>query len=92
MTGFCLCLGAKPTQLGPIDRDTPYLRTLYQYQTGYKSQAQHKPTGYMWRICLSSNDFNSNGSLVQGFIPLEFLIFQMFSQNVFAVLALVFSQ
>jgi hypothetical protein len=26
-TGFCLCLQVKPTQLGPIDRTSPYLRT-----------------------------------------------------------------
>jgi hypothetical protein len=26
-TGFHLCLQVKPTQLGPIDRDSPYLRT-----------------------------------------------------------------
>jgi hypothetical protein len=26
-TGFCLRLQVEPTQLGPIDRATPYLRT-----------------------------------------------------------------
>jgi hypothetical protein len=26
-TGFCLSLQVKPTQLGPIDRASPYLRT-----------------------------------------------------------------
>jgi hypothetical protein len=25
-TGFCLSLQVKPTQLGPIDRDSPYLQ------------------------------------------------------------------
>jgi hypothetical protein len=27
-TGFCLRLQVEPTQLGPIDRASPYLRTL----------------------------------------------------------------
>jgi hypothetical protein len=29
-TGFCLRLQVKPTQLGPIDRTSPYLRTKVQ--------------------------------------------------------------
>jgi hypothetical protein len=31
-TGFCLRPQQKPTQLGPIDRASPYLRTLEQTQ------------------------------------------------------------
>jgi hypothetical protein len=52
-TGFCLRLKVKPTQLGPIDRASPYLQTLsptqdriYDYklsraQTIYESYEKH---------------------------------------------------
>jgi hypothetical protein len=44
-TGFCLCFQVKPTQLGPIDRASPYLRTPIQApRWGIPSQAQHKPS------------------------------------------------
>jgi hypothetical protein len=41
-TGFCLRLQVKPTQLGPIDRASPYLRTPVPTQIGYTNQAQHE--------------------------------------------------
>jgi hypothetical protein len=43
-TAFCLCFQVKPTQLGPIDRASPYLRTpVPAPKCGIPSQAQHKP-------------------------------------------------
>jgi hypothetical protein len=39
-TGFCLRLQVKPTQLGPLDRTSPYLRTAVPTQDRiYKSKA-----------------------------------------------------
>jgi hypothetical protein len=44
-TGFCLRHHVKPTQLGPIDRASPYLRTSVPApRWRYTSQAQHKPS------------------------------------------------
>jgi hypothetical protein len=44
-TGFCLRLQVKPTQLGPIDRANPYLRTpVPAPRWGIPSQAQRKPS------------------------------------------------
>jgi hypothetical protein len=44
-TGLCLRLQVKPTQLGPIDRASPHLRTpIPATRWGIPSQPQHKPS------------------------------------------------
>jgi hypothetical protein len=44
-SGFNLRLQVKPTQLGPIDRASPYLRTPMPAQRlVYTNQTQHKPS------------------------------------------------
>jgi hypothetical protein len=42
-TGFCLRLQVEPTQLGPTDRASPYLRTPIPVPR-WDIQAQHKPS------------------------------------------------
>jgi hypothetical protein len=59
-TGFCLRLQVKPTQLGPIDRASPYLRTPVpapRFQSRYFSGAE-----WEW-----------NGKAVQHFLRIELL-------------------
>jgi hypothetical protein len=43
-TGLCLCLQVKPSQLGPIDRASPYVWTPAPTQDRLYNQAQHKPS------------------------------------------------
>jgi hypothetical protein len=53
-TGFCLRLQVKPTQLGPIDRASPYLRIPVSLSRGYINQAQHRPSYiplWKWHTC-----------------------------------------
>jgi hypothetical protein len=44
-TGFCLCLQVKPTQLGPIARASPYLRTPVSAPR-WGIQAKHNTNPY----------------------------------------------
>jgi hypothetical protein len=44
-TGFCLCLQVKHTQLGPVDRASPHLRTpVPAPRWGILNQAQYIPS------------------------------------------------
>jgi hypothetical protein len=52
-TGFCLRLQVKPTQLVPIDRGSPYLRTpVPATRWGIPSQAKHKPSARAKKILI----------------------------------------
>jgi hypothetical protein len=42
-TGFCLHLQVKPTQLGPIDRASPYLKT--ETQSSLRNVLKYKQDG-----------------------------------------------
>jgi hypothetical protein len=44
VTGFCLRLHVEPTQLGPIDRASPYLQTPVPTHDKHTNQAQPKPS------------------------------------------------
>jgi uncharacterized membrane protein YkgB len=42
-TGFCLRLQVEPTQLGPVDRASPYLRYLYQHKIHVNTETESSP-------------------------------------------------
>jgi hypothetical protein len=51
-TGFCLRLQVKPTQLGPIDRASPYLRTQIVGLVHNRHDTQNKITARSFRTCM----------------------------------------